>query len=161
MNRLISYRVDSARCEYLRKDIPRLQGLLQSLRDNIVDDEVHITQSLSGMPFGGAISDPTGKLGARLADGYEPIELSEIELEIGTKIEELRHKEVCVWCIETGLSSLTPKERYLVECKYIQNDFWRNIIENFNSKFGEVYVSKEPLKRMIERALETMCAVLE
>lgn len=160
MQRLVNLREDRARCEYLRMEIPRLQRTIDSLREEIVDNEVHITQTLSDMPHGSGTSDPTGRLGLKLAGGYEPAYIREIELEIAQKRAELEHKEVCVWCIETGLKCLTDKERFLVEHKYVRGDFWRNIIEDFNNSFGEVYVSKEPLKRTIERALETIERVL-
>lgn len=157
---LKEYRVNSARCDFLRQDIPRLEKLVQELRDDIVDNEVHITQVITDMPRGGTTSDPTGKLGMKLANGYEPRYIEEIETEIKQKQLELKYKDVSVWSVETGLKSLTPKERFLIEHKYIQEDFWRNIVEGFNKEFGEGYNNKDTLKKMIDKGLDTMAKVL-
>lgn len=160
MECLANYREYSARCDYLRKEIPRLETLVQQLRNDIVDNEVHITQVISDMPRGSSTSDPTGKLGTKLAIGYEPGYIEEIEEEIRQKKAELKYKDITVWSVEAGLRSLTPKERYLIERKHIHEDFWRNILEGFNESFNEAYVSKEPLKKIIDKGLETMERVL-
>lgn len=160
MECLAKYREYSARCSYLQMEIPRLEALVQQLRNDIVDNEVHITQVISDMPRGSSTSDPTGKLAAKLANGYEPGYIEEIEEEIRQKKAELKHKDVVVWSVETALKSLTPKERFLVEHKYIQEDFWRNIVDGFNSSFNEGYNNKDTLKRMLDRGLETMERVL-
>lgn len=160
MECLANYREYSARCDYLHKEIPRLEALVQQLRNDIVDNEVHITQVISDMPRGSSTSDPTGKLGTKLAIGYEPGYIEEIEEEIRQKKAELKVKDITVWCVETGLKSLTPKERYLVERKYIYEDFWRNIVEGFNNSFNEGYNNKDTLKRILDKGIETMGRVL-
>lgn len=160
MECLANYREYSARCEYLRNEIPRLEDLVQELRNDIIDNEVHITQVISDMPRGTSTSDPTGKLAAKLAQGYEPGYIEEIEEEIRQKKAELKHKDVLVWSVETAFKSLTPKERFLVEHKYIQEDFWRNIVEGFNESFNEGYNNKDTLKRILDKGIETIERVL-
>lgn len=160
MECLANYREYSARCDYLRREIPRLETLVQQLRNDVVDNEVHITQVISDMPRGSSTSDPTGKLGTKLAIGYEPKYIAEIEEEIKEKKSELKFKDITVWSVEAGLKSLTPKERYLVERKYIYEDFWRNIVEGFNNTFSEGYNNKDTLKRILDKGLETMERVL-
>lgn len=157
---LKEYREYSARCEYLRQEIPRLEKVVQELRDDIVDNEVHITQVITDTPRGNTTSDPTGKLGAKLAQGYNPHYIQEIEEEIKQKQLELKYKDVSVWSVETGMKALTPKEQFLIERKYIQEDFWRNIVEGFNATFNEGYNNKDTLKKMIDKGLEKMARVL-
>jgi len=157
---LKNYREHYARCEFLKRDIPRLEKIVQDLKNNIVENEVHITQVITDMPRGSTTSDPTAILGMKLANGYQPADVEEIELEIEQKKAELKHKDISVWSVETGLKSLTPKERFLIVHKYIQEDFWRNIVEGFNKEFGEAYNNKDTLKRMIDKGLDTMARVL-
>ena len=150
----------SARCEYLEREIPRLENIINSLKNDIIENEVHITQIISDMPRGSTTSDPTAILAMKIANGYEPGDIQEIEAEISQKKTERRYKELIVWTINTGLDALTPKERFLVEHKYIQEDFWRNIVEEFNQQFGEAYNNKDTLKRLLNKGLETMIRVL-
>ena len=157
---LKEYRENSARCQYLTREIERLQKTVLELRAAIVSDQINITQVITDMPRGSGTSDPTGKLGAKLADGFEPAYIEEIEEEIRLKQLELKYKDVIVWSVETALKSLTPKERWLIDHKYIQEDFWRNIVEGFNDEFKEGYNNKDTLKKMIDKGLDTMARVL-
>ena len=157
---LKEYRENSARCQYLTREIERLQKTVLELRAAIVSDQINITQVISDMTRVSGTSDPTGILGSKLADGFEPAYIEEIEEEIRLKQLELKYKDVIVWSVETALKSLTPKERWLIDHKYIQEDFWRNIVEGFNDEFKEGYNNKDTLKKMIDKGLDTMARVL-
>ena len=66
---LCDYRQNIARSKYLESAIQAQERAAAHLRETMIEDSIHITQALSGMPRGTNTSDPTGKLAAMFADG--------------------------------------------------------------------------------------------
>lgn len=147
-----NYREYAARVAFLEKEIPQLEKLVAELKHSIVDDEVNITQVISDMPHGSGISDPTGRLGAMIAEGFTPQRIVEIEQEISRKKSELDFKQPTVVFVDAWLMGLNARERFLIQRKVIDNDMWRNIIYDFSTTYGEHY-SKEGLKRILDNGL--------
>jgi len=150
---LSSYREKAARCEHLEKEIPELENMLKDCMTSIIDDEVKTTSVLSDMPKGSITSDPTGRLGMLLAEGYKPERVRELELEIYQKKIELQSISPCVIFVDAWLSGLNPRERFLIERKVIDSSYWRNVIDDYTEKFGETY-SKQGLRNVLMAALE-------
>lgn len=64
--------------------------------------------------------------------------------------------------INGALGALTRQERFIIECKYFENMFWRDIEINFNDKFRQQnYITYEGLKKMNKEALELLARILE
>lgn len=64
--------------------------------------------------------------------------------------------------IDGALGALTIQERFIIECKYFENMFWRDIEINFNDKFRQQnYITYEGLKKMNKEALELLARILE
>lgn len=61
-----------------------------------------------------------------------------------------------------ALNALTMQERFIIECKYFENMFWRDIEINFNDKFRQQnYITVEGIRKMNRQALELMARILE
>lgn len=64
--------------------------------------------------------------------------------------------------IDGALNALTMQERFIIECKYFENMFWRDIEINFNDKFRQQnYITVEGIRKMNRQALELMARILE
>lgn len=150
---LQSYRECAARCAHLEREIPELKRLVDELKTEIVDDEVKTTSVLSDMPKGNATSDPTGKLGMKLATGFMPTRITEIEAEIAEKEAELQSILPTKIFVEAWLSGLNDRERFVVERKQLDGCYWRILIDEFHAKFRELY-SKRALQYIYEVAME-------
>lgn len=61
-----------------------------------------------------------------------------------------------------ALNVLTRQERFIIECKYFEGMFWRDIEISFNDKFRQQnYITYEGLKKMNKEALELLARILE
>lgn len=64
--------------------------------------------------------------------------------------------------IEGALGALNSQQRYIVQCKYIENMFWRDIEHGFNEKFkNDNYIGYERLKKMNKEGLIEITKILE
>lgn len=110
---------------------------------------------------------PTGK-------GYKPTSIVEYEvLEWEEQVEILKewireeHSRIYPLQIEleqiTGaLNALTEQERFIIECKYFENMFWRDIEVHFNDKYRQQnYITFEGLKNINRKALNLMGKILQ
>lgn len=156
---LQSYREDKARCQYLENEIPQLEHMADVLKTEMVDDAVSITQVISDMPRGTSISDPTGRLGALFAAGYTPDHIKQVEQQIRVKRRELKSKLITVTFVDSALTGLTDRERFVVRSKYIDGMFWREIGEAFEQRFSLPY-GRTSLKRISEEALTKICRIM-
>lgn len=64
--------------------------------------------------------------------------------------------------IDAAMSALNIQERCIIECKYFEGMFWRDIEINFNDKFRQKnYITESGLKKMNSEALELLGEILE
>lgn len=63
--------------------------------------------------------------------------------------------------INGALNALSPQKRYIVECKYFEEDMtWRNIEAGFNEKFKSD-IGCERLRKMKKESLKSLVQILE
>ena len=64
--------------------------------------------------------------------------------------------------IDAALGALTRQQRYIVECKYFEDMFWRDIEVVFNDKFRQKnYITYEQLKKLNKDSLDLLINILE
>lgn len=148
-----NYNTHLARCEYLQHEIQELERLAARARETMVEDSIHVTPTLSGIPHGTDISDQTGRLAMMFADGGVTDRVKQIEEEIATKKRELDEKRVTVFFVRAWLKALNEKERLVVEKQVIDKLFWRDVVRFYEHTFGEAY-SKHGLKKIRDDAME-------
>ena len=156
---LQSYREDKARCQYLENEIPQLEHMADVLRTGMVDDAISITQVISDMPRGTSLSDPTGRLGSLFASGYTPDYIRQVDNRIREKKRELANKLITVTLVDSAMTGLTDRERFVIRGKYIDGKFWREIAEGFEKTFSLPY-GKTSLKRISDDAIEKMRRIM-
>lgn len=63
--------------------------------------------------------------------------------------------------VKMALAALSDSERYIIECKYFENMFWRDIEVKYNDKYRtKNYITYEGLKRVNKDILENLCNIL-
>lgn len=64
--------------------------------------------------------------------------------------------------IDAALGALTRQQVYIIECKYFEDMFWRDIEVSFNEKFRQKnYITYEQLKKLNKDALDLLTNILE
>lgn len=64
--------------------------------------------------------------------------------------------------IDAALGALTERERFIIECKYFEEMFWRDIERNFNEKYGaRTYITESGLKKMFYESRDIIIKLLE
>ena len=159
-NILTNYREHLARCAYLEKEIPAMERMAASMRKTMIEDSVRVTQTLSDMPHGTDISDPTGRLAMMFASGGVTEHVRQIEEEIAEKKRELAQKQTTLFFVEAWLKSLNEKERLVVEKQVLDKLYWRDVAWHYENVFGEVY-SKHALKDMRDKALRKIYRIAQ
>ena len=157
---LANYREYAARVAYLSEAVKQTERLCASLHQNVVEDSISITQVISDMPRGTAISDPTGRLGSMLAEGYVPEHIRQAEADLESMKLEIRSKENVVVFVEAWLKGLSDRERFVIEHKVIAGMYWREMIPIYKREFGDEY-SKQGLKRIKAKALEKIYRIAQ
>jgi len=63
--------------------------------------------------------------------------------------------------LTAALNAITNQKRYIVECKYFEKMFWRDIEISFNNKFRQQnYISTEGIRKLNRQALYTLSEIL-
>ena len=150
---LREYRPKKARYAYLRTQIDMLERFLSKCEDSMVDDCVSMSQAITGMPHGTTVGDPTGRLAIDIVSGRVSSfvrqireELEEVNKEAARLMEDLRVADIL-------MSSMTDREREVVEMKIMAGMQWSEVLAEMNRKYSNSY-SKRSLQRMYGRALE-------
>ena len=142
-----------SRSEHLKNEIALLRETLENARSEMIDNEVSLSQEMTGMPHGTSISDPTGKLGLMFACGFESWDVKQIRMELEEKENEMKELERWVAFVRAWLMGLTDKERLLIELKYIQKLSWDEIINSYQKEYGQRY-GRSGMKVMVQKAIE-------
>lgn len=157
---LSAYLERLARCEFLDGELKLLREMLEKAESEMVNDEVSLSQELTGMPHGSSVGDPTGKLGLKLACGFESWSVKQIKEEIAKLTEEYNTLKYWVSFVCAWLKCLTDKERLLIEMKYIQKLSWDEIINRYQKEYGQRY-GKSGMKILVQKAMEKVYKIAE
>lgn len=61
-----------------------------------------------------------------------------------------------------ALNALTKQQKFIIECKYCEGMFWRELEVAFNEKFrGHNYITSEGIRKMNRQALELIGKILK
>lgn len=64
--------------------------------------------------------------------------------------------------IDGALNALTMQERFIIECKYFEGMFWRDIEISFNDRFRQQnYITVEGIRKMNRQAIRLVARILE
>ena len=64
--------------------------------------------------------------------------------------------------IDAAMGALNRQQKFIIECKYFEDMFWREIEIPFNDRFrGQSYITYEGLKKINKESLNTLAGTLE
>ena len=151
---LKDYKSFSGRCKYLTALIEELEADAELWKRNLASDLVGATGSGDdGMPKGNSVSSPTERIGIMLASGFIPDDLRDLEARIVEYRKELNLKSRTIQFVDAWLAGLTDKEAWVIRQQVIEGAFWREIIREYQAKYGDIY-SKEGLKKIKRNAMK-------
>lgn len=158
---LKGYKCARGRCGHLAAEMELLSRQIKVAENSRASDLAAIRpQQLTDMPHGTQVGNPTEKFGLMLASGWESEELKDL-LEQYAKIKaQHSNLEITVSFVESWLSGLTERERWVVEQQIIEGRFWRDIQTDYRKRFEEI-CSKDTLKRLRARAMEKIYKMAE
>ena len=162
---LREYRALIGRCGHIDAEIGRLGRAIEAQRASFERDACAPPVSrLTGMPRGGAPGDPTARTALMLMDGRafedspQRQEIDRLEGEIARLRAEREEKQLRVRFVDSWLSGLPERERWVIERHVIEGEIWHDIIQQFNLRYMDD-VSKDRLKRMQQKALGRIYAM--
>ena len=115
-------------------------------------------QVITGMPHGTKLSDPTAETASRLADGYESADIKDMRRELSRLQSELEKADSNIAAVEAWLIALTPSERFVIEHKLINGEYWAVVVRGYEEALN-LPASKSALKRIKYAALDKLARV--
>ena len=150
---LEQYVQNRARCAYLEQRLQDMRGELAYLKAHKVEDLVSVSPGNDGMPHSQNTGDPAGTAAIRLADGYEPGYITELERDIDRLDREHQRLQACLGYVDAWLLALNRQEKFLLEHKYLHQETWRSVSRAFEMEFGYP-ISLRGLKAAKKRAMQ-------
>ena len=148
---LSKYRLCLGKSEHLRIEINILRKRVENLRDTAMTDTALTGLQYTGMPHGSGVSDVTGRVAVRFADGYKPQYVLENEQDLRNLEEEKSAADAVILFVGGWLNALNERERFVIEQKDCNGQTWAKVTDEFCKQFGMAY-SKEGIKRIHDKA---------
>ena len=153
-----AHKQTAARAEYLRERITFLSENIEDMRKTALEDGIHITQRLTGMPRSGQTQNPVEALAVALADGDDPPHIKAEVHNLRQMQREYRELAFDVRTVEILLKGLKERERFVVEKTLIEGMTW-NELEDCHEKHFGVFLTREGLRRARRVAIEKLCRI--
>jgi len=150
---LSKYRSNKARYAYLQSQLEMLNRFLKKCQGEMIEDQVSMSQAITGMPHGTTVGDPVSRLALDIASGKVSPFVKQIQEEIAHVQEELQKVFPNVRAVEIILEALNDRERILFEMKMIDEYSWTEILDKMNQQYNNSY-SKRSLQRLLDRAVD-------
>lgn len=143
---LAGYPEAVSRTEYLTQQNALLRDALRLALAQMPNDEVSLSQQLTGMPHGTKISDPTGRLGMWFAEGHETWTVGQIRAEIAQNEREIASLRWMIVFVPAWLKALNDKESALIRWKYFDRLSWaeigRKVYMTYGTRYGKAGIYK-------------------
>jgi len=158
---LREYKEYTGRCGFLQKAIPEVRADIEMWEASLASDLANSGGvSMDGMPHGTSVGNPTERMGLMLAAGYVPQGLGEAKKRLKDMESELHEKEIVVVFVESWLSGLTEREKWLIEQSYFEQKTYAEIITGLRDSHG-ISTSKDGVRRMKKAAMEKIYKMAE
>ena len=159
---LSGYKANQGRAGHLRVEIAQLEKKIAEMQAEAADAMAGPkAQVLTGMPRGNSTGDPTGRLGAMLADGKVPgADTGKLEAKVAQMRQELEETERACAYVEAWLRGLMDREALVIRLKMIEGMKWPKVVDNYEKRFGDAF-SSDTLRRIQERAIRSIVLMTE
>ena len=150
---LKGYNEAVGRCGHLKTEMRVIERDINIEIANMLDTMASPKpQRYSDMPHGTQISNPTEQLGIMLAEGYKTDYQRELEGKLAALEAKYDKVHVMIEYVDSWLSGLNEKDRFIVESQVINQVSWREVVNQYRDRFKESF-SKDTLKRIKDKAL--------
>ena len=157
---LKKYRSNKARLAYLQSQLEMLGRFLAKCQGEMIEDQVTMSQAITGMPHGTTVGDPCGRLAIDIASGKVTPFVRQIQDEIDQTRGEIISISPSVRTVEIVLGALKERERIVMEMKMIDELPWDQVLDGMNRQFNNSY-SKRSLQRLLDRAVDTAYEIVK
>lgn len=150
------YKANIGRCGYLKVRMRRAEEELEAMRQ----EEANPLRAsvVDGLPRGTALSDPTAKTAARIADGDWPERIASLERERDRMARERARVLAAIDYVDAWLSALPEREEWLLRTKIIDGVTWETVRHLYTRRYGMDY-SMSGLKHIRAMAIKKICAM--
>lgn len=159
---LTRYKATAGRIKHLEIEKGELEKKLEKAKKEAVDAMAgpH-PANIDGMPRGTKISDPTGRLGAKLADGV-PVnaEVAALEERLRDIEEALDLSRNDMRYMNAWIGILMDRELLLVNRKLIEGKTWAEVARAYQERYGDE-MSEKTLRRMMDSAIHQIWLMTE
>jgi len=110
-----------------------------------------------GMPKGSGCGSPVEEA---IADKERAVEL--LREWIKDDLSRIYPYQIEIEQIDAALGALNKQQRYIVDCKYFEDMFWRDIEVKFNNQFrGHNYITASGLRKLNSDAIIMLTDILK
>ena len=150
---LSGYNADRARAGHLRVEADSLRRLIEDFgRAKVTNAAGPALRFYEGMPRGDGPGDPTAGLALRLASGWEGEDVERLRGELRDVEEELALRVRSVRYVDAWLTSLSEREKWLIQRQVIEGEYWRSILDEYEQRY-QLRVSQDSLARLKAKAM--------
>lgn len=158
---LKEYKFAVGRCGHLEAEIQQLERQIAAAQhDRAADLAAVKPQQITDMPHGTQVGNPTEKFGLMLASGWESEYIKDLQEQYSELIAKHADFKIKVAFVDSWLSGLNDRERWIVEQQVIEARFWKDVQMEYRRQFEEI-CSKDTLKRLRSRAMEKIYKMAE
>lgn len=157
---LEKYRSKKARYAYLQSQTEMLERFLKICQGEMIEDQVSLSQAITGMPHGTTVGDPVSRLALDIASGKVTPFVRQIQEEMEQVRVEMRKIFPEIRLAELVLDGLKERERLMIEMKIMDDLSWAEILDRMNRKYSNSY-SKRSLQRLYDRAFDKACEIVK
>lgn len=158
---LKDYKFALGRCGHLEAEMQKIERQIEAAKNDRAADLAAVKpQQITDMPHGTQVGNPTEKFGLMLASGWESDFIKDLQKRHAELMAQQLGYKLTVAYVDSWLSGLSERERWIVEQQIIEARFWREIQTDYSRHFEEI-CSKDTLKRLRARALEKIYKMAE
>lgn len=159
---LSGFKVKQGKVKHLQKVVDDLTRQLEKAKAQAAADAAGPRAIvIDGMPHGTSPGDPTGRIGAALADGkVKDAEVNRLTHKLTEAQEELALTKSDLDYMENWMYSLMPREFLIVNCRLVLGMTWNDVSAQYVKDFGDE-MSERTLSRMLDRAIHQIWLMVE
>ena len=156
------FKVKQNKARHMEKVVADLERQLEKAQADAAEEAaMPRAMVIDGMPRGTSPGDPTGRIGAALADGkVRDEEVERIRHQLKDAKDELALLKTDIGYMETWVYSLMPREFTVVNCRLVLGMSWGEVGREYQKDFGDE-MSERTLSRMLDRAIHQIWLIAE
>ena len=139
--------------DLLQIEISEAEETLKIMQRTVAEDVAAPgAQSVTGMPKGNAVGNPTERLGLMLASGDAPRHIAQLKTDIKELKRELHDLTIRINRVAAWLAGLSERENWVITGHMINRLTWCDMAEDYQRRYGQPR-TRRSLQRLKRQAL--------